>query len=294
MRKNSKTRPALLLSLSLAAVLLAGCQFHASVGIGDFVTGEDYPRAASYQTGAFTYGADEVTAVEIYWHSGEVEIIESDEDELSVRESGGELPEETAMHHLLEDGTLRIRFCESGARIRVDSNDKRLTVEVPRGIDLSVHTTSAPVRADTLEQNSLLISAHSGRTELGTVNAGRVDLSSSSGSIRAGSLVTQTLKGSSSSGSIRIDDLEVETAELNTSSGGVELGLSAASQVEIRTTSGSTVLRLPEGGAALSYTASSGKLRTAEPFERKGDLYVFGGGESRITVSSTSGSLEIQ
>ena len=50
-----------------------------------------------------------------YWRSGEIGIAESDSDELIVRESGGELPKDTAMHYLLEDGTLRIRFCESGA-----------------------------------------------------------------------------------------------------------------------------------------------------------------------------------
>ena len=258
------------------------------------IHGRLYPNATSYQTGAFTCRADEVTAVEIYWRSGEVEIVESDEDELSVRESGGELPEETAMHYLLEDGTLRIRFCESGAKIRVNSNDKRLTIEVPKGIDLSIHTTSAPIKADTLEQNSILISAHSGRTELGTVNAGSVDLSSSSGSIRADSISTRTLKCNTSSGSVQIDDLETETADLDTSSGAVELALAAVSQLDIHTSSGRTVLHLPEGGAEVAYTASSGKLHTTKPFDRKGDLFVFGTGECKITVNSSSGNLEIQ
>lgn len=292
--KNCKKVIAMLLVTALVAALLSGCQFHATFGIGSFITEESYPNAASYQTGAFTYRADEVTVMEIYWRSGEVEIVESDEDELSVQESGGELPEKTAMHYFLDDGTLRIRFCESGAKIRVNSNDKRLTIEVPKGIDLSIHTTSAPIKADTLEQNSILISAHSGRTELGTVNAGSVDLSSSSGSIRADSISTRTLKCNTSSGSVQIDDLETETADLDTSSGAIELGLSAISQLDIHTSSGKTVLRLPKDGAEIAYTASSGKLHTAESFDRKGDLYVFGSGKARITVDSSSGNLEIQ
>ena len=201
---------------SLVAVLLSGCQFHASFGIGSFITGESYPNAANYQTGAFTYHTDEVTSLEIYWRSGEVEVIESDSAELSARESGGELPEDSAMHYLLEDGTLRIRFCESGAAIQVHPNDKRLTIEVPKGIDLSIHTTSAPIKADTLEKNSILISAHSGRTALGTVNAGSVDLSSSSGSIRADSIVTQTLKCNTSSGSVQIDNNDGGTYQTDT------------------------------------------------------------------------------
>ena len=285
---------AISLTLSLMAILLSGCQFHASFGIGNFITGESYPNAANYQTGAFTYQADEVISIEIYWRSGEVEVIESDSAELIARESGGELSEDSAMHYLLEDGTLRIRFCESGAAIQVHPNDKRLTIEVPKGIDLSIHTTSAPIKADTLEQNSILISAHSGRTELGMVNAGSVDLSSSSGSIRASSIVTQTLKCNTSSGSVQIDDLDADAADLDTSSGAVELSLSAISQLDVHTSSGKTVLRLPEGGAEVAYKASSGKLHTAEVFERKGDLYVFGSGESRVSVNSSSGNLEIQ
>lgn len=292
--KSCKTISAVLLIISLSAVLLSGCQLGISIGIGDYVTGESYPNAEAYPTGAFTYEADKVKSVEIYWHSGEVEIVESDSAELNVHESGGELPEETAMHYFLEDGVLRIRFCESGAKIRVNPQDKHLTIEVPKGIDLSIHTTSAPIKADTLEQNSILISAHSGRTELGTAEAESINLSSSSGSIRADSISVQTLKCNTSSGLVQIDDLKADTADLDTSSGAVELGLSAISQLDVHTSSGRTVLHLPENGAEIAYTASSGKLHTTETFERKGDLYVFGKGESKIIVSSSSGNLKIQ
>ena len=291
--KTCKKILAMLAALAVTAGMPSGCGLRPSFGIGSFVTGESYPNGAAYQTGAFTYQAEDVQSVEIYWRSGRVELVESDKAELSVRESGGELPENASMHYLLEDGTLKIRFCASNVRLRVHSNDKHLTVEVPKGADLSVHTTSVGVKADTLEQNSILISAHSGRTELGTVNAESVWLSSSSGSIRAGSLSARTLKGNTSSGSVRIDDLEADAADLETSSG-VDLGLSAVSQLDVHTTSGRTVLRLAEGGGTVAYTAGSGKLRTERVFEQRGDLYVFGGGESRITVDSSSGNLEIR
>lgn len=99
--KHHKKWIAMPLALTLTAALLSGCGFHTSFGIGNFITGESYSNAASYETGAFTYRADEVTSIEIYWRSGEVEVIESDSAELSVCESGGELPEETAMHYIL-------------------------------------------------------------------------------------------------------------------------------------------------------------------------------------------------
>ncbi len=302
-----------LLLCSLVTAMLSGCRVNISIGTNDTLTGETYSDAEKYQTGAFTYNAADIKAVEVYWRSGEVEITESDNSELHVKESGGELPEDTAMHYLLGDGVLRIRFCKSGAIIQVNATDKHLSLEVPKGIDLSVHTTSALVKADSLNQNNISIAALSGHTELGTVTADTVDLSSSSGSIRADSLSAQSLKCSTSSGSVtlgvvsaqalncgtssgsvRIDNLRVETAAVATSSGSVKLTILEAAEATVRTSSGGVCVTLPNAGAEVLLATSSGKLHTNRTFERKGDLYVFGSGTSRLSVETASGGLEIR
>lgn len=299
--------------LCALAVILSGCRVNISVGTNDTLTGETYPDAEKYQTGAFTYNVADIKAVEVYWRSGEVEITESDNSELHVKESGGELSEDIAMNYLLDDGVLRIRFCESGAKIQVNAADKHLSLEVPKGIDLSVHTTSALVKADDLNQNSILIAALSGSTELGTVTADTIDLSSSSGSICAASLSAQSLKCSASSGSVDIgvisvetldcstssgdvtmDSVVSETANITTSSGSVELTLAAVPSVEIYTSSGTVSLLLARGGAEVLYTTNSGKLLTDRAYDRKGDLYVFDEGAGNITVETSSGNLKIQ
>ena len=299
--------------LCVFAVLLSGCQVHISVGTNDNLTGESYPDAEKYQTGAFAYPANEIKAVEVYWRSGKVEITESDNAELCVKESGSELPNDTAMHYFLDGGVLRIRFCASGAKIQVNAADKHLSLEVPKGIDLSVHMTSALVKADSLDQNNVLIAALSGSTELGTVTADTIDLSSSSGSICAASLSAQSLKCSASSGSVDIgvisvetldcstssgdvtmDSVVSETANITTSSGSVELTLAKVPSTEIHTSSGTVSLLLARGGAEVLYTTNSGKLLTDHEYDRKGDLYVFDEGVSNITVETSSGNLKIQ
>jgi DUF4097 and DUF4098 domain-containing protein YvlB len=302
------------LLICVFAVMLSGCQVHISVGVNDNLTGEDYSNAEKYQTGAFTYNADDIKAVEVYWRSGEVEITESDDAKLHVKESGGELPEDTAMHYFLDDGVLRIRFCKSGAKIVVDAADKHLRLEVPKGIDLSVHTTAALVKADSLNQNNILIAALSGSTELGTVTADTIDLSSSSGSICADSLSAQSLKCSAASGSVNIgvvsvetlgcstssgnvtmDSVVSETANITTSSGSVDLTLAKVPSAEIHTSSGTVSLLLAGGGAEVLHTTNSGKLLTDRAYDRKGDLlYVFDEGASSITVETSSGNLKIQ
>ena len=278
--------------ISLLVLLLAGCGVRVVTGSRDHLVGETYPEAERYQTGSFTYAAEEIQAVEVYWRSGEVELIESEQAELKVSESGT-LSGESAMHYLLDNGTLRIRFCGSGARITVDPDEKRLTLEVPRGIALSIHGTAAPITAESLDQQSILISSHSGSIGLGQIKAETVDLSSSAGSIRAEGVQAQSLQCGASSGSVRLAGVAAEELKLKTSSGSVRLALTAPTQAAIITGSGGVTLSLPRGGAQLSYTSGSGSLRSGVAFQRLGDLYVFGEGESSITVESSSGSLEI-
>ena len=301
------------LLLCVCVMLMSGCQIHISVGTTDYLTGESYPDAEKYQTGVFTYLANEIKAVEVYWRSGEVEIIESDNAELSVNESGNELPEDTAMHYFLDNGVLRIRFCESGAKIQVNALDKHLHLEIPKGINLSVHTTDALTKADTLNQKDVLIAALSGDMELGTVSSDTIDLSSSSGSIRADNISAQSLKCSASSGSVDIGVISVETLDCSTSSGDITLDsmISEASAVttssgnvklslinvpstEIHTSSGDVDLTLAKSGAEVLHATSSGKLLTDCTYGRKGDLYVFDEGVSNITVETSSGNLKVQ
>ncbi len=91
---------------ALAVIVLSGCRINISLGGDGFFTGEEYPNAEKYQMGEATYSAEDVTAVEVYWRSGQVEINEREDGQLTAKESGGQLSEDKAMHWLLEDGVL--------------------------------------------------------------------------------------------------------------------------------------------------------------------------------------------
>lgn len=287
-----KRTAVLLLSCTLAA-LLSGCQGSASPGNGDFLVGESYPDAEKYQTGAFTYDGDGVRLVEVYWRSGGVEIVQCDEGKLAVRESGEALEGETAMHHLLENGVLRIRFCASGAKVHVQPSKKRMTLAVPKGIALSIHTTAAPIQAEELTQKKILLSAHSGEMTLGNLNAADVNLSSSAGSISAENLSAQTLECRTSSGNVQVEKLTADTAKVETTSGKLTIGLLSTGNVEIFTSSGDVELRLPDGGVVLAFSTACGAFHSDPAYQRRGDLHVFGNGESSISVATTSGNLSI-
>lgn len=286
-------RSAVLLLFCALLALLSGCRGSASPGLGDYLVGECYPDAEKYQTGAFTYDGNSVQLVEVYWRSGSVEIVQCDEGELTVSESGGAMEEDVSMHHLLEDGVLRIRFCASRAKVHVHPAQKQLTLSVPKGIALSIHTTAAPVRAGKLTQRNILIAAHSGDIALGRGEAADINLSSSAGSISAERLSAQTLECRTSSGDVQVEKFTVGTAQVETTSGKIVLDLLSTGNVEIFTSSGDVALRLPDCGAVLAYSTACGKLRCDVAYQRRGDLYVFGNGESSISVATTSGDLNV-
>lgn len=302
-----------LLVCGVTLLILSACQLEQSAWTGDNLVGESYSDAEKYQTGNFTYRADEISAIEVHWRSGEVEIIESDSEELHVSESGSDLPENVVMHSLLEDGVLQIRFSASGAAIQFNSEDKHLHLEVPEGIELFVNTTAAPVKAEKLHQKELMIATYSGGAALGTVTAENADISSSSGNISVDSLSGLALKCSTSSGSVAFGQVSVETLacstssgrvtadsmaaeefSVKTSSGGVRLTLAQTATGEIHTSSAGVEVTLPEGGAEVNYTTSSGKLKCNGDYERRGELYVFGRGESQLTIQTSSGHLELK
>lgn len=112
------------LPLCVLAAMLAGCRVNISVGSNSYITGENYPDARKYKTGTFTYAADEVKAVEVYWRSGEIALIESGASKLSVSESGGESGGELFTER---------SFTRRGALYVFGSGECRLTVETSSG-----------------------------------------------------------------------------------------------------------------------------------------------------------------
>ena len=85
-----------------------------------------------------------------------------------------------------------------------------------------------------------------------------------------------------------------EASAVITSSGNVKLSLTDVPSAEIHTSSGDVDLTLAKSGAEVLHTTSSGNLLTNRACERKGDLYVFGGGESKLEITTSSGNLKIQ
>ena len=130
--------------LLLAALILLVLSLSNGCGIVSFF-GRTYPDAGKYSAGNFEYKASDVSSIEINWISEDVTVKQSDQKTLSVKEENRGLNNRQKMHWRLDGDKLIIQYCKSGYKGRFPGKTKKLTIEVPAGIDLAINTVSGDV-----------------------------------------------------------------------------------------------------------------------------------------------------
>ena len=202
----------------------------------------------------------EITALDIDWISGEVEILVTSDSDILVREQ----PEhETSYSYAMvvteQDGVLKVRYTEDAFLTLPDLPAKKLTVQLPRAVaehltEVQLNSVSADLETDFLTADS---------AELTTVS-GKIDLDGSFRQVTGGS-----------------------------TSGEVDLTLrKCPDRIELNTVSGNMDLELPRNaGFTLDYSTVSGDLESDFPLTTDGTC---GDGSGSITIETTSGDLKIE
>ncbi|MBR3016098.1 MAG: DUF4097 family beta strand repeat protein, partial [Clostridia bacterium] len=204
--------------LMLVIILLSfcGCGFSASAS---------YPNADRYSIGSFTYDAYRVNAVEINWTSGRVELKESDGTQLSVTETTEGLTQDQQMRWWLDGSILRIQFWKSGYSDTLTNKEKRIEVEIPKDISLTVKVTSGEVKAGDHQLKDVKITATSGNIRLGAVNADDMEIQATSGTVQTGPVRVQNqLKAGCTSGNIKMENAMADKIILDMTSGDITSG----------------------------------------------------------------------
>lgn len=278
----------------LLACLLTCCGVLCS-GYFNRAIAERYRNAEKYAAGNFTYAAAFVRKVELRWTSGSVDILCSDAETLSVTESGSGLTDAQKLHWLLNGDTLCIVFCQSGYKGTFPPDAKRLTLEIPAGVELDVKTVSAGLHLSDAALEKAEIQTTSGAIAISSVTAESIELESVSGAISTAALeAREEIEITTTSGSVAAYNLHAPEIELDSVSGRIEATLSACRSAEVKTVSGAVRLTLADGlGASVRYRTTSGSLH-ADGYSLSGDDLVFGSGECAIRVKTTSGSLTIE
>ena len=268
-----------LLILALLLALCAGCTIHinpsAGITTNDSFHYSTYDNAADYTAGRFTYQAEDIRAVRVYWVAGSIDLIEKNSAELSVSDSADNRSQEAQLHSLLRDGILTIHYCASDYRGEMQSEWKQLTIEIPSGIELTIENVSAPIRAAALSTPQLHIATVSGDITIDTANVKTVSLNSVSGNFDWERLTVDQFTADTVSGDLDFEFISCREAALNT-------------------ISGETDLTLPAQGGTVRFDTASGAFITQRAYQKQDHFYGFGPADCKISVSSTSGDLEIE
>lgn len=224
-------------------------------GTDGVFAGHDWDNEFS-ESGEYAVSAEGVSSIDIAWIAGEVDITQYDGDVISFRETAlDSIPDYEALRYGVEDGTLYIQYCRSGAN---DLPDKKLTLLLPeelaRGLDgLNVFAVSAALGIRSVMADTVQLATISGDVYY-TGTASEMGVSTVSGDVTEHFAVTPERLASD-------------------------------------TVSGSVLFSLPDEDWTLDFTTVSGALDSQ--FYRA-DSASGGGGDKVIDVSTTSGNLSLR
>ncbi len=260
---------------------------------------DSYADAKLYKTGGASFTQAQVREVEIDWLGGSVEITQNADGEVRVSEETELTGDAERMHYYLSGTTLKIRYCESGLRVR--QTEKNLQVSLPTGISLELDCVSARVSVlDSLELSRLSFESGSGGFEAERVLcSGAADLETVSGNIEILELTADELSVETASGSVAIEKLTARELEADTASGEMFFGLQAACVGEIDTASGRVEVKLLDGlGGDILFRSATGQFRTKKEYGKAGSRYTFfperGKGSCQLNVETFSGDLVVE
>lgn len=294
-----------MLAIAIALCGLCSCR-------GRNIMGNTYADASRYSVGSFSYRASGVDTVKINYVAGDVTVVQSSSYSLNVTETGKKLSDDQSVHWLLDGDTLRIQYCRSGYIGNVPA--KSLVVEIPAGVQLEVSTTSGDIVLDgLLTPSGTVLGATSGNMTVGTLRTGlfeagstsgnknivslyadQADFGSTSGTTKIGEILAESINFGGTSGSFQADNITCGELDAGCTSANITLGFDTCDTVKIGCTSGNvTISRLPEGGATVDFSHTSGDLK-ADGYTVKGGKMVFGNGHCDMEIGTTSGDLTIR
>lgn len=278
-----------LICVGVAAAILA-LNFAGQAAFGVLRAGERYiyDNANSYEMldrSGFGSGEQSVTAsepltditeIEIHWLTGDVYLVESDEDGVNFQEDYTGNNEDYRMRYRVSDGKLTIQPCKSKLFGSIDLPRKALTVFLP----------------DTLTLDKITVETVSADVELMGGSVDTLSINTTSGNITGPGLSAKEYELGTVSGDISLTALPAGSSAIDceTVSGEVRISCTAhPDEIDFNSGSGNLRLTLPKGSCryTLDFSTVSG--------DRDTDRFISGGDETcDITAETVSGNVELQ
>ena len=233
-----------------------------------FGSAEDSVAASELLTG--------IDEIEIHWLTGDVYLVESDEDGVNFQEDYTGNNEDYRMRYRVSDGKLIIQPCRSRFFSSTDLPRKALTVFLPS------ESTLKSITVETVSANVELMG--------GSVDS--LTVSTTSGNITGPGLLAEDYDFGTVSGDISLTALPAGSSAIDceTVSGEVRISCTAhPDEIDFNSVSGNLRLTLPKGSCryTLDFSTVSG--------DRDTDRFISGGDETcDITAETVSGNVELQ
>ena len=261
---------------------------------------------------------DKIENINIDYMAGNVKLIGSDSDIITVKETSSvKLNDKQKVHTYVDGTTLYVRYCASAKNINLNNLNKQLTVTIPEDLilsDLYVDVSSADVSCENFKSDSVSVDASSGNIQT-ECESNVIKLSASSGNVYL------TQKGNSddisietSSGSIEVDMEEAANLTVSASSGDITIKADSVAQFKSETSSGDNEFCFKSAPSVSDIEASSGNITVYLPkdsdltldmdmdedlsydlaFSRKGDVYMSGDGSNKMKIDISSGEVNLK
>lgn len=251
-----------------------------------------------YDDSEYTVGGVVVTSpvnsIEIEWASGSVFVTASDEEVISVTESGAHT-EDDRLRWRIDDGKLIIR--ERAPGLFTQTLRKTLEVRIPKTllVDLSLDVASAEVEISGLSFGELDMDSASGGLKGDLLSADTISFDSSSGDCVLTNCAANSFEMDSVSGECRLDG-SFETIDIDTTSGNFELRTDVAPQtIALDGVSAETHLYLPaDTEFTVTLDSVSGDLSTdGFSVTSNGKSGICGSGRNRYEFETVSGDVTV-
>lgn len=273
--------------LSLFLIVLSSCK-------SGNVRGEVYKDSEKYLAGNQTYN-ESIKKLDLSWSMGKVTLVQDVNVQAIEIIEENELEDKYKVHTYLNDGTLYVKFWESGAKGFVLGTDKYVTIKYPSAVELiDIVVTSGTLEADYLASKKIDVVRTSGTTKINKIEADELLYVQTSGNTNIQELNCEKTQMHSTSGRVIINKIDCEMFNLVYTSGGINLKFNTAVTVNVSGTSGTQTITLPESGASVHYHVTSGSFRCSREGREEDHLIVIGDGDAQFDLSVSSGNIIIK
>ncbi len=258
-----------------------------------------YQNPDSYSIGN-TEVDNYIKNMDVEWICGDVKIISYGEDVIKIEETcDEELKPEYVLRWKVENDTLIIKPCESGAKAKKFPK-KRLVVYIPKEMVKDIvftkfNSISANFMASEFDFIFFVATTTSGDVILKDCKVADLKADSTSGDLILNNCTTDTAQLDTTSGKINVTGT-ISQINADSTSGKILISTDNAPKIiDASSTSGKVTLELPENdGFTLEYDTTTGTLHNDFETKKTDDQIIYGNGINKYNVNTTSSNLYVR